>query len=616
MQKLVENNTDLFKTNSKLLPILPKNQEEYCALLQKLSKSIGIGVKPLTQAEVAEFDKTISSLVSSIQNVDLNNARLNLKMPREDFVSIAQDIMKNLKPLEKNKVMDYFGFEIKDGKLIGYPLNVNNGAKLSEIENKATKKAIKTLRPVVEVFSNSSNIVKIDSCKNAQALEDDLNRLFNAFPELRSIIGRAQHHTHAFSLDIHTLKVLQNVCANLKFAELSESDKKVLEISALLHDITKAEGLRDATHPFESAFDAYYIIQKLNLPESEQLKIYELIKTHNWLERLNTAKDKDLLQNIAQDVAFDSRHTNTFELAKILCESDLKSVKKDDSFFNRYKKNLNDMSNLVDSYIERLHKTQIVFPQTRIPKASQIINGEIKSSGGIRNTVIYMKKLDDDLSKYGFDKNTTKENFLGLVHALEYEEQLRKFDTFSVIDNEALLSTSYIKSDDYRAFRKQGLILDVAYDDIQAGYYRDFGTGYSKSIELLKQDYLFHGTRKNILEDDSYRDDRTQYRDYISSLIKDKLNLNDGDYIEYMKKIKDCKTITDIEKVDKTFAQGLLDVFKNMQSGRRKGGRAYSEMLVTRPKTQGVFAYDKNYEAIPKFLRKYAQENDIPIVIF
>ena len=33
-------------------------------------------------------------------------------------------------------------------------------------------------------------------------------------------------------------------------------------------------------------------------------------------------------------------------------------------------------------------------------------------------------------------------------------------------------------------------------------------------------------------------------------------------------------------------------------------------------KIQGVFAYDKTYEAIPEFLRKYAQDNDLPIIIF
>lgn len=56
---------------------------------------------------------------------------------------------------------------------------------------------------------------------------------------------------------------------------------------------------------------------KMNLPEEQQLKIYELIKSHNWLDRLNNPKNTpEMVQQIAQDIAFDSRHTNTFELAK------------------------------------------------------------------------------------------------------------------------------------------------------------------------------------------------------------------------------------------------------------------------------------------------------------
>ena len=80
--------------------------------------------------------------------------------------------------------------------------------------------------------------------------------------------------------------------------------------------------------------------------------------------------------------------------------------------------------------------------------------------------------------------------------------------------------------------------------------------------------------------------------------------------------IQDCKSITDIEKVDKHFAPALLDVIGEMHNGKRRGGRNYNEVLVSRPKIQGVFAYDKKYEDIPEFLRKYAQDNKLPIIIF
>ena len=72
-----------------------------------------------------------------------------------------------------------------------------------------------------------------------------------------------------------------------------------------MHDFTKTEGIVDKLHPVESAFDAYYILKKFDLTEDEQLKVYELIKSHDWLEKLNKASDKpEKFKRYAQDVAF------------------------------------------------------------------------------------------------------------------------------------------------------------------------------------------------------------------------------------------------------------------------------------------------------------------------
>lgn len=616
MERLIKNNANSFGYNaSDMCPLLPKNQKEYCNLLNKLAKSIGIDTKPLTAQQKAFFEQGLHNLDNSIKGVDFNKVELELKIPRSVFVTKVTDAMKNLEPLEQRKVMDYYGFEIENGVLKGYPINLNNGDKLSEIASMKTRKVVENIRPLVIEFSEK-NPIKVT---NASAdFEKDLNDILQGLPELRPMIGKVQHRTHAYTLDKHTLKVLQGVVSNPKFQNLSTEDKKILSIASLLHDITKTEGVRDLAHPMESAFDAYYIIQKMNLPEEQQLKIYELIKSHNWLDRLNNPKNTpEMVQQIAQDIAFDSRHTNTFELAKILCEADMKAVKKDSTFFEHHKKTLEQMSNLVDRYIKRIHTTQIVLPQTVIPKASQITGGVTKSADGIKNTVIYMNNVGNDLSAYGFAKGTTKENWRGLVHALEEESQMSKFNTFSTIDTEALLSTSYMDTKSYKVFRKQGFILDVNTNDIHAGYCSDFGTGYEKSIELLKSDYLFHGQRKaNELERNAWRSDRSRYRNYIPDLIKKAMGVNDEEYMKLLEKIQGCKSLTDIEKVDKKFAEKLKQVFEEMESRKRSGGRQYNEMLVSRPKIQGVFAYDKPYERIPKFLRKYAQENDIPIIIF
>lgn len=618
MDKLIKNNSRSFDNglsdDSGLFKLVPNNKKQYCAILEKLAKSIGISTKKLTAAELQTFENGLQDLNKHIGNIDFNKVELKLNMSRQDFTKKAQNIMSNLDDNEKRRVMDYFGFEINNNKLKGYPINLNNGEKLAEIADNKTKAVIEKLRPVVVEFSEKNPVTVVNGDK---AFEKALNEVLVGLPELRTMIGKPQHATHAYSLDLHTLKVLQGVTSNPKFAALSKEDKKIISIASLLHDVTKTEGLRDPLHPMESAFDAYYIIQKMNLREDQQLKVYELIKSHNWLDRLNNPKNTpEVIERIAQDVAFDARHTNTFELAKILCEADLKAVRNDATFFNKHKATLQTMSDKVDGYLRRIHETQITLPQTRMPKASQLTGAETKSADGITNKVIYMNKAPQDLNTIGFDKGTTKDNWRGLVHALDNEEQMQKFNTFSIIDTEALLSTSYMDAKNYRVFRKQGFVLDVDFNDIHAGYYRDFGTGYAKDIELLKSDYLFKGQRAAVNDKNAWTGDRREYRDYIPNLVKQKMGINNAQYVELMEKIQSCKSITDIEKVDKRFADNLQEIFAGMDAGRRNGGRQYNEMLVTRPKIQAVFAYDKDYNKIPHFLRKYAADNDLPIIIF
>lgn len=111
MERLVKNNANSFGYNaSDMCPLFPKNQKEYCGLLNKLAKSIGIDTKPLTAQQKAFFEQGLHNLDNSIKGVDFNKVELELKIPRSVFVTKVTDAMKNLEPLEQRKVMDYYGF--------------------------------------------------------------------------------------------------------------------------------------------------------------------------------------------------------------------------------------------------------------------------------------------------------------------------------------------------------------------------------------------------------------------------------------------------------------------------------------------------------------------------
>ena len=596
IKKLVEQSSFLMYTEipKNVYPIVPKNANDFSKLLSKLAKQIGINSKPLSSTEKQECLNSIHSLAENIGEVDLSKTEIVLDYPQEAFIKDISSFTDNLDEEEKNKITEQYKFSIQKGKLIGYPTPKTKAE--GELETKINELVTKYTK---------NNKLKV---KNGSYIEKDLNTIFEYLPELKSIIGRKQHRGHSLTLDIHSLQVLSNITRSEKYKQLSNKDKRVLSISALLHDITKEEGKKDKKHPIESSFEAYYIIQKLNLSEEEQVQIYELIKTHDWLEQVNKA---DYYDDKITDYAFTMRHSNIFNLAKIFCKADIEAVRTDYNLFDYFTDVFDEISADIEEKIKKLQETQIILPQTMIPNASEIKGGEIKTADNVTNTVLYMDKLDNDLSQYGFEKGTTKENFRALVHALDAKTQLDIFSTFSAIDSEALLSTSYISPERYKVFRKQGLILDVNYNDIHAGYHRDFGSGFKKTINELKAKYLFPAKE----ERNNWRD-KTIYRKYISDLIKKKIGITNQEYAEFINTIQDCKSLADIKSKNEEYANMIQEALDEMEPTARAFGRKYNEMLITRPKIQGVFSYSQPYEKIPLFLREYAQENNLPIIMF
>ena len=526
LNKIMAESTSIFtsKLNSKDFPLVPKSQEEYCAIVPKLANSIGMEIKALSERELKAFNTSLENLIKKIPNINLD------KKPKE----IKKDL---------------------ENVLIG----------ISESK--------KTQQDSTSIQNN--------------------------------------------------LKLLQDITKNQDFQRLNIKDQKTLTIAILLHNLNKSENNPNAS--YNSAFNAFYIIQKLNLDEEEQLKIYEIIKNQNWQENFKeenirknprikwcfesenySKEEKNKIINteikkIAQDIAFETRHGNTFELTKILSRAILESEGKNLNEFNIHLKE-------IEKYIDHIKKTQIFLPQAKFPKASQIKNGEIMSENEIKNTVLDLDKCDFNLEKYGFEKGTTKDNLYMLVHGLDRADQLSNFSTFSIIDTEALLSTSYMKPANHKVFRQQGIILDVHSNDIHAGFFKDFGSGTKKTLEVAKKEYIFPETNAGFFN-------RSEYRTYISDLIKKKLNLNDKNYVELIEKIQNLKSWTTIQKFDPKVANVLKTIFDEMEMGKRRYGRQYNEFLVSKPKIQAIFSYGQDYEKIPTFLKKFAMDNDLPIIL-
>jgi len=691
LKKLVSSNADLFNAGDdikKMFPMLPTSKNEYCTLLPALVRSIGIETNTLATSQVEEFNTSMFNLSDSLAELsDSEFVDLDIKQEysKDDFIKTVLKKVKDLPRSERQKVYDYYGFELHHNKenetgfsITGYPVNLNNGKKMAQITDPKTKEVVESLRSDVIKFSEQNTI----TCNNEQVAQL-LNKVVAHLPELRPQIGKKQHETHDFDVLQHSLKVMQKVVQNPKFKTLNKSDQKIMLLATLLHDITKREGCTDKTHASEGSFDSFFIAKKFNLTKEEEIKLYTLARHHEWLEYANTAKSEHQQTKRLQSVAYDLRHDNLFDMALMFTHADLKAVKTDDTFHDTtqgksrvgFDGSVRSFGNSADiyaekikGYIQELQKSQPLLPVTQIPTANRIeqaitqvnpdgstnIKGVYKDKDGL---VVIKYNEVEDWEAIGFPKGSVSRgitvekgnnsgdgkttenidtgNIKFFVHGLDYENQLTKFDAFSLVDSDALLSISYAERPEskYRFFRAQGVILDFDTKYIHGGGETDAGSGCGKSIADFKKDYIFGGNREK---------DRL----YVSNLIKNVTGMNDEEYVKFLEQ-NENKPFSEIEP--KELAEKIIQSLATINSNTRKGNREYNEMYGSNPnKVMGVFAYNLDYNEnignpieflnrttinenerhtfgneTPKsaserteFLRRYALEHNIPFIVF
>ena len=656
LRKLVDPNANVLISESlkSKFPLVPNTQEEFSEFLPAIVRSLGIETKELSKEKLECFDKSVNELsveLAKLSDSDFANLEITQEYSKDDFIKDVVSKTDALPENEKRKVFDYFGFELQKNpkstnekfSLAGYPVNLNNGKKLAQIKSPETKAVIESLRPDVIKFSENNKI----HCNNEQA-EKLLNEVIDVLPELRPTIGKRQHGTHDFDIFKHSLKVMQKVTQDPKFSELNESDKKVMLLAALLHDITKAEGYSDETHAREGSFDSFFIAKKFNLSKSEEVKLNTLIKHHEWLRFVNTSKY--MADARIESVAYDLHQDNLFDMAEIFTHADLKAVKKDDTFHDTKEgksrvccdRKVRSFGESADFYaksirkkIAELKKSQPLLPQTKMPKASRIneaitqvnadgstnIKGVYKNKDGV---VILKYNEIEDWEKIGFPKGSVSRgikdfrldtgNIKFFVHGLDYPNQLAKFDAFSLVDSDALLSVSYAERPEskYRFFRPQGVILDANPQYIHGGGNTDAGSGCGKNIDKFKNDYIFGGKREK---------DRL----FVSELVKKATGMTDDEYVKFFDENKG-KSLTEIEPAD--IREKLIKAYASIESTERLYGRCYNEMYISNPNgVMGVFAYNPDEKATignpvefvnkkKEFLKTYAIERDVPFVVF
>ena len=221
-----------------------------------------------------------------------------LKYSRNDFLVNIKKLVNNLPIDEQKIILNHFGILITENGFEGLVTN-------PPFENKNVSQnaqiVVKNISKEAENFVFKNTIITGD--KDA---DENLTKLIKTFPELITVIGKEQHVTHNYSVDIHTFKVLQSAMNHPLYEKLSDESKLVLKTSILLHDLGKKEKIVDDNHALLSTKYASKILENFPMKEETKSRITNIIKNHHWFASYNQdftkAEDVVLLCNHPEDI--------------------------------------------------------------------------------------------------------------------------------------------------------------------------------------------------------------------------------------------------------------------------------------------------------------------------
>lgn len=623
----------------------------------------------------AGFKKGMSDLETALAygKFDVANIKtIKLKYTRADFIKDAKLITSDLSEVEAKDVMHTFGFDLINDDLIKYPVKATE-EEISQISNIKVKDAVEKLNANVERFTvyNKASIPEFPE------LEKALNEIIEVYPEFLTSIGKKQHLAHLHTLDLHMLKTLQGALRDSRWSRLTEEDKKLAEIAILFHDIAKPEGKVDKLHQVISAEDVSVLLKKIDLSEIERERVVGLVRNHHWLEEINQPMTPDESKMLAMKLAFEFRKPNDWQISQIFAKADLEAVS--DEIYDKFGSVLKSpMVSMISKNVDRIHSAFIFLPQTKIPKASKLINIEnsITSTleGETKNKVVNLSD-NADLQAMGFVKGTTPENFRALVHIIDPDGQgfVNIMDGSTKEGKNGVFSASYVTKDkmatlfsvdnsknkDLFDSSASGIVFEADQSNIAAAYPQDMDSGRMKSTADIMS-YLFvnkpkhestylrllaeKGNESSIfaklqgdlqgiskiedikseLKKASIKDlfkRRIKHRTYIPSKIKHSLGLSSKEYRKLISQISIYNNVDDISnpKIKNAIAEAadsLMDYKNAPDYTKELEDYIWNEIVLYAPKPQAVFAKTSHIENVPFELRKYAQDHDLPVILF
>lgn len=561
---------------------------------------------------LANNNKVAENVLKTFDFEQYEKRGLPLKYPREEFTANIENIVKDLSPEEQILVLDHFGLLRGETGFDGLP---NNKPFNDENASLQVLEVARKVQNEIESFTSKNEVRTGDA-----TVDNVLNGLIDGLPEFTSIVGKEQHGTHAYSVDIHTLKVLQSAMNNPLYEELSDRDKTILKISALCHDLGKKGGVVDSGHAAISAEFVAGILEKFPFPQSMKDRIIDIVDNHHWFEAYNKGNAS------AEDVAVRCRRPQDFIIYEILSKADFENVNKDfhiklsegvnnqaefDKFIESKMKTIDDALTKMYSKANLVFDTQFVKNGENFPKEVIDVYGEPTEL-----KVLDLNKLkdSDSLQQYGFSTGVTKDNARFTVHMTD--PTFDKMNSVLILTqnslNQSAWSTSLIKTSNNRTYtgRKFGFVLDVDLSNISEAYYQNTGSGYGKQLKDFER-ILF----------DANNEARTYVKDnLVKYLSKKGVSLDDKEYAQLAKYLSVKRYTTQITKDVKIGnkiikAKDLIECIQKSTDMLFEGGDIHNEIVPINPRVKGLIAKVERLEDCPEEFLKFAKDNNLSIIL-
>ncbi len=579
--------------------------------------------KPVTQSLfikniLANNNKNAENILKNFDFAQYSKEGLPLKYSRKDFIAKIEDLIKDLSAKEQDVVLQNFGLIRGHDGFDG--LLTNKTFENKNVSQEAQNAALKISKEI-ELFTSENEVIT----GNNEA-DEILNGLIKGFPEFAFIVGKKQHGSHSYSLDIHTLKVLQSIMNSPLYDGLSDETKIVLKMSALLHDLGKKGGIKDDGHYILSSAYASAILQKFPFSEDLQRRVVEIVENHHWFESYNENRLKPY------EIAAHCRYPEDIFAYFMFAKADIENINdnfhftctdnsKNQEEFEAYMKE--KMTPIIKSFMKMRLQSNFVFDTKftnngeKFPKITTTIDGK---STDLK--VLDFNKLTagENLEKYGFAPDVTKESAYFVVHLTN-----NILDALKLAKNtssKVSWSTSLVKygANNSVEDKKFGLVFNANQANLSIADVENLSIGEKRSFEHFKNMLFIEESDDTNIRYKNYKNRRVFLRDIFKNELASRgYDLTDSDYIELAESIVSKKSLSQIKK-DIEIGKHLIkasDLVESLKKTRDSlfSPKGHNEADFYNLSVSALFAKVQSLDECPQDFLRIASEYNLPIIL-